>query len=161
MATSSAQAMKLACFPFLDRFGMVEIVDRKNAATYARIAAANGCAPAPLTMVGDRFFEDVGPVMRLGGRGIHVPQWPLGDVAAVRSIYPVLPDYCPGTGGDCGGRLGWETASRLVASLLKRFAMSLAAAFDSPPAAPGPPSRPGCLSIASPQARSSSVLPPW
>jgi putative hydrolase of the HAD superfamily len=82
------QAMKLACFPFLDRFGMVEIVDRKNAATYARIAAANGCAPAALTMVGDRFFEDVGPVVRLGGRGIHVPN---GRWAMLRRFDRFLP----------------------------------------------------------------------
>jgi putative hydrolase of the HAD superfamily len=82
------QAMKLASFPFLDRFDVVEIVDRKNARTYARIAAANGCAPAALTMVGDRFFEDVAPVVRLGGRGIHVPS---GRWAMLRRLDGFLP----------------------------------------------------------------------
>jgi putative hydrolase of the HAD superfamily len=82
------QAIKLACFPFLDRFDVVEIVDAKNAATYARLAAANGCAPAALTMVGDRFFEDVAPVVRLGGRGIHVPN---GRWAMLRRLHRILP----------------------------------------------------------------------
>ena len=39
------QAIKLSCFPHLDAFDVVEIVDRKNTATYAQVLAANGCAP--------------------------------------------------------------------------------------------------------------------
>jgi putative hydrolase of the HAD superfamily len=68
------QALKLSCFPHLDQFDVVEIVDRKNAATYARVLAANGCAPNALTMVGDSLHEDVVPVVWLGGHGVHVPE---------------------------------------------------------------------------------------
>ncbi len=82
------QAIKLSCFPFLDRFRLVEIVDRKDVSTYARLLAANGVAPADLTMVGDTFREDVIPVARLGGRGIHVP---VGRWVALRPLGRLLP----------------------------------------------------------------------
>lgn len=39
------QAIKLSCFPFLNRFEVVEIVDRKNACVYRRVLAANSCPP--------------------------------------------------------------------------------------------------------------------
>ena len=59
---------------FLARyFDVIEIVERKNAATYQRVLVENGAARAALTMVGDAFFEDIVPVVRLGGRAIHVP----------------------------------------------------------------------------------------
>jgi putative hydrolase of the HAD superfamily len=86
------QAIKLSCFPLLDRFDVVDIVERKNAATYRRVLAENGASPAALTMVGDAFFEDVAPVVRLGGRAVHVPagRWvilrPLGRVLPTRRI---------------------------------------------------------------------------
>jgi putative hydrolase of the HAD superfamily len=86
------QAVKLCCFPFLDRFEVVEIVERKDAATYARVVAAHGLAPSALTMVGDAFFDDVVPVVRLGGRAVHVPKgrWkllrPLGRLLPTRRI---------------------------------------------------------------------------
>jgi putative hydrolase of the HAD superfamily len=82
------QAMKLCCFPFLHRFDVVEIVERKDAATYLRLLAVHGSAPPSLTMVGDAFFQDVVPVVRLGGRGIHVPagRWKL-----LRPLHLLLP----------------------------------------------------------------------
>jgi putative hydrolase of the HAD superfamily len=86
------QAIKLCCFPFLDRFDVVEIVERKDTATYARLLAAHDRAPSALTMIGDAFFEDVLPVVRLGGRAVHVPEgpWkilrPLGSVLPTRRI---------------------------------------------------------------------------
>jgi putative hydrolase of the HAD superfamily len=86
------QAIKLSCFPHLDAFDVVEIVDRKNAAVYHRVLTANGCAPSAFTMVGDCFREDVMPVVRLGGRAIHVPEgrWvmlrPLGALIPTRRI---------------------------------------------------------------------------
>jgi FMN phosphatase YigB (HAD superfamily) len=67
------QAIKLSCVPFLNLFEVVEIVDRKNLAAYRRVLAANHCRPSALTMVGDAFWEDVAPVVLLGGRAVHVP----------------------------------------------------------------------------------------
>jgi putative hydrolase of the HAD superfamily len=86
------QAIKLSCFPHLDAFDVVEIVDGKDVATYKRLLAANGCAPSALTMIGDCFREDIVPVVRLGGRAIHVPvgRWvmlrPLGHLLPTRRI---------------------------------------------------------------------------
>jgi putative hydrolase of the HAD superfamily len=86
------QAIKLSCFPHLDQFDVIEIVDRKDAAVYARVLAANGCAPSALTMVGDAFLEDVAPVLRAGGCAVHVPvgRWvilrPLGGLIPMRRI---------------------------------------------------------------------------
>jgi putative hydrolase of the HAD superfamily len=86
------QAIKLSCFPLIDHFDVIEIVERKNAATYQRVLVENGAARAALTMVGDAFFEDVVPVVRLGGRAIHVPagRWvvlrPLGGLLPTRRI---------------------------------------------------------------------------
>jgi putative hydrolase of the HAD superfamily len=77
------QAIKLACFPFINSFDVVEIVDRKNASTYAKVLADNGRAPSSLTMVGDAFWEDVAPVVRLGGYAVHVP---VGPWAALRPL---------------------------------------------------------------------------
>jgi putative hydrolase of the HAD superfamily len=73
------QAIKLSCFPFVNLFDVIEIVDRKNAAAYRDVLAANDCPPSALTMVGDAFWEDAVPVARLGGRAIHVPirRWAL------------------------------------------------------------------------------------
>ena len=109
------QAMKLACFPFLDRFGMVEIVDRKNAsdlcadrrrerlracrADHGRRQVLRGCGPVPgRGRCGwfDRFL----PTRRIrvcrtpryrrrfGGRGIHVPY---GRWAMLRRFDRFLP----------------------------------------------------------------------
>src|SRR5947209_51503 len=82
------QAIKLSCFPFVNLFDVVEIVDRKNVSTYRRVLAANGCQPCALTMVGDAYWEDVVPVVRLGGRAVHV----VGDRSALlRALEQALP----------------------------------------------------------------------
>jgi putative hydrolase of the HAD superfamily len=86
------QAIKLSCFPYLDLFDVIEIVDRKDVGVYRDVLAANGSAPAALTMVGDAFLEDVASVVRAGGRAIHVPvgRWvmlrPLGRLLSTRRI---------------------------------------------------------------------------
>ena len=67
---------------------MVEIVDRKNAATYQRVLAENGAAPEALTMVGDAFLENVAPVVRLGGRAVHVPA---GRWVMLRPLVSLIP----------------------------------------------------------------------
>jgi len=82
------QAIKLSCFPHLDAFDVVEIVDRKNTATYAQVLAANGCAPSSLTMIGDTFLDDVAPVVWAGGRAIHVP---VGGWALLRPLERIVP----------------------------------------------------------------------
>ena len=82
------QAIKLSCFPLVNLFDVVEIVDRKNVSTYRRVLAANGCLPSALTMVGDAYWEDVIPVVRLGGRAVHVT----GDRSALlRALEQALP----------------------------------------------------------------------
>jgi putative hydrolase of the HAD superfamily len=82
------QAIRLSCFPHVDQFDVIEIVDRKDAAMYARVLAANACAPSTLTMVGDAFLEDVAPVVRLGGRAIHVPQGRWGMLRPLDALIP-------------------------------------------------------------------------
>jgi putative hydrolase of the HAD superfamily len=82
------QAIKLSCFPFANLFDVVEIVDRKNATTYRDVLAANDCPSCAFTMVGDAFWEDVVPIVRLGGYAVHVS----GDRWGVlRSLEQVLP----------------------------------------------------------------------
>jgi putative hydrolase of the HAD superfamily len=82
------QAIKLSCFPFLNRFEVVEIVDRKNASVYRRVLAANSCPPDMFTMVGDGFPDDIMPVLRVGGRAVHV----VGNRSAVlTSLERALP----------------------------------------------------------------------
>ena len=82
------QAIKLSSFPFRDRFRLVEIVDRKDTFTYARLLAENGIAPGELTMVGDTFRDDVIPILRLGCRAIYVP---VGRWVALRPLGRLLP----------------------------------------------------------------------
>jgi putative hydrolase of the HAD superfamily len=82
------QAIKLSCVPFLNLFDVVEIVDRKNLATYRRVLAANHCRASALTMVGDAFWEDVVPVVLLGGRAVHVP---IDRRSLVQRLERVLP----------------------------------------------------------------------
>ena len=82
------QAMKLAALPYIAAFDVVEIVDHKNATTYANLLATNRCSPAELTMVGDRFSEDIAPVLRLGARAIHVPAGYERAIGAVERVMP-------------------------------------------------------------------------
>lgn len=82
------QAIKLAAFPHVDAFSAVEIVSRKNAAAYGAVLAENDCSPDRFTMVGDRFFEDIAPVLTIGGSAVHVPS---GYERLISPIERVLP----------------------------------------------------------------------
>ena len=67
------QESKLARSGLGDWFDYVEIVSEKNEASYRRVLARYGRAPAEFVMVGNSLRSDVLPVARLGGRAIHVP----------------------------------------------------------------------------------------
>lgn len=54
-------------------FEQVEIVPRKDAATYSAIFARHGIEPARSVMVGNSLPSDILPVLELGGHGVHVP----------------------------------------------------------------------------------------
>lgn len=54
-------------------FRRIEIVSEKDAATYARLFAEFGVAPAQFAMVGNSLRSDIAPVLELGGWGVHVP----------------------------------------------------------------------------------------
>lgn len=56
-------------------FGRVEIVSRKDASTYKRIAARHGVPPERFLMVGNSLRSDVLPVLAIGGRAVHIPYW--------------------------------------------------------------------------------------
>ena len=56
-----------------DMFRRIEIVSEKDAATYARLFAEFGIAPAQFAMVGNSLRSDIAPVLELGGWGVHVP----------------------------------------------------------------------------------------
>ncbi|MFN2384015.1 MAG: HAD family hydrolase [Gemmatimonadota bacterium] len=53
----------------------VEIVSRKDAPTYARIAARYDVEPERFLMVGNSLRSDVLPVLEMGGRAVHIPYW--------------------------------------------------------------------------------------
>ncbi len=55
------------------RFDHVEVVSRKDPATYRRIFAAQGVAPEEVMMVGNSVPSDILPVIEIGGFGVHIP----------------------------------------------------------------------------------------
>ena len=67
------QESKLARSGLGDFFDYVEIVSEKNEATYRRVLARHGVAPADFVMIGNSLKSDILPVARLGGRAVHVP----------------------------------------------------------------------------------------
>ncbi|MGI4739705.1 MAG: HAD family hydrolase [Janthinobacterium lividum] len=67
------QESKLARSGLGDFFDYVEIVSEKNEATYQRILARHGVAPADFLMIGNSLKSDILPVLALGARAIHVP----------------------------------------------------------------------------------------
>jgi putative hydrolase of the HAD superfamily len=67
------QESKLARSGLGDFFDYVEIVSEKNEATYRRILARHGVAPADFLMIGNSLKSDILPVLALGARAIHVP----------------------------------------------------------------------------------------
>ena len=54
-------------------FRRIEIVSEKDPATYARLFAEFGVAPAQFAMVGNSLRSDIAPVLELGGWGIYMP----------------------------------------------------------------------------------------
>ena len=69
------QESKLARSGLGDLFDHVEIVSEKNEATYQRVLARHGVAPAEFVMVGNSLKSDVLPVARLGGHAAYVPYY--------------------------------------------------------------------------------------
>lgn len=67
------QEMKIARSGLKNLFDRIEIVAEKDVPTYRRILERGGIEPARFTMVGNSLRSDVIPVVRLGGRAIHVP----------------------------------------------------------------------------------------
>ena len=56
-----------------DLFRRIEIVSEKDTATYTRLLAEFGLAPAQFAMIGDSLRSDIVPVLELGGCGVHMP----------------------------------------------------------------------------------------
>ena len=56
-----------------DLFPRIEIVSEKDAATYTRVLAEFGLAPAQFVMIGNSLRSDIVPVVELGGWGVHMP----------------------------------------------------------------------------------------
>ena len=57
----------------VDLFHRTEIVSEKDEASYARVLAETGVAPARFAMVGNSLRSDIEPVIGLGGWGVHMP----------------------------------------------------------------------------------------
>ena len=56
-----------------DLFRRIEIVSEKDTATYTRLLAEFGLAPAQFAMIGNSLRSDIVPVLELGGCGVHMP----------------------------------------------------------------------------------------
>jgi len=67
------QSSKIERSGLAGHFEQVEIVPRKDAATYRSIFARHGIDPARSVMVGNSLPSDILPVLELGGHGVHVP----------------------------------------------------------------------------------------
>jgi putative hydrolase of the HAD superfamily len=67
------QEKKVAQSGLADLFHRIEIVSEKDTATYRRLFAEFGLAPAQFVMVGNSLRSDIEPVVRLGGWGVHMP----------------------------------------------------------------------------------------
>ena len=67
------QESKVAGSGLGDLFAGVEIVAEKDVDQYRRVLARYGVAPGAFVMVGNSLRSDVGPVLDLGGWGVHVP----------------------------------------------------------------------------------------
>lgn len=51
----------------------VEVMERKDAATYERVLGRHGIRSADFVMIGNSLVSDVYPVVEIGARAIHVP----------------------------------------------------------------------------------------
>ena len=88
------QEGKVARSGLADLFSRVEIVSEKDEATYRRLLTRHAVEPADFTMVGNSIRSDILPVLRIGGRAVHVPYhvtWAHELVhEAVAEDFPVL-----------------------------------------------------------------------
>lgn len=79
------QERKLASSGLAGAFERVEIVQRKDPATYAALLRRAGVAPADFVMAGNAMRSDVLPVIEIGGHGVLIPAalgWAHEDAAA-------------------------------------------------------------------------------
>lgn len=67
------QESKVARSGLADHFDAVEIVAEKDPATYRTVLDRLGVDPATFVMVGNSVRSDVLPVLRIGGRAVHIP----------------------------------------------------------------------------------------
>ena len=67
------QESKLARSGLGDLFLGVEILSEKNEDTYRGVFRRRGVKPEEFVMVGNSLRSDVVPVVRLGGRAVHIP----------------------------------------------------------------------------------------
>jgi putative hydrolase of the HAD superfamily len=77
------QESKLARSGLGELFEAVEIVSEKDEARYQRVLGQHGVDPERFLMVGNSMRSDVVPVVRIGGRAVHVPYhvtWALEEI---------------------------------------------------------------------------------
>src|SRR5256885_8961414 len=67
------QESKLARSGLGELFGGVEILSEKNDETYRGVFRRRGIRPEEFVMVGNSLRSDIVPVVRLGGRAVHIP----------------------------------------------------------------------------------------
>ena len=67
------QESKLARSGLGDLFDAIEIVSEKDDDRYRRLLAKHEVAPDRFVMVGNSVRSDIIPVVRIGGRAVHVP----------------------------------------------------------------------------------------
>jgi putative hydrolase of the HAD superfamily len=77
------QESKLARSGLGELFDAVEIVSEKDDARYERVLREHGVDASGFVMVGNSMRSDVVPVVRVGGRAVHVPYhvtWALEEI---------------------------------------------------------------------------------
>ncbi len=67
------QESKIARSGLADLFDSVEIVSEKNEETYQRLLQKHNIDPKHFWMVGNSLKSDILPVVRIGGRAVHIP----------------------------------------------------------------------------------------
>ena len=67
------QEAKIASSGLADLFARIEIVSEKDHAAYTRVLRECSVEPQRFAMVGNSLRSDIGPVLALGGYGVHLP----------------------------------------------------------------------------------------
>jgi putative hydrolase of the HAD superfamily len=67
------QESKLARSGLAELFSGVEILSDKTVDTYRTVISRRGVEPGEFVMVGNSLRSDILPVVRLGGRAVHIP----------------------------------------------------------------------------------------